>query len=327
MASRDRSRSVRLEPLESRALLTLIGSAPTIDVIAGPGVKHLASGEISILQPAAIHVVGTAQPGAPGTTVSVGIFAEDSQGNVLNGGLPLAAVTPNMLGTYRATVFLPSILRKDVNFLVARETATATETSTLAINGTTISDLSGNLSLGATTLSGLTGTLATASTTITGLTGTISTPAEGVGLGGVALNIAAFPLTIGGGGGTPGVAGPATGTLVGGFTIPATSASLSAGAGALAASTGTLTETGTAAVGATAGFLTGGTGTIAPTTGTATQVVTEVAVSNPLAVLIHQPKTPGHPLAHVAIPQLGTTTNALAGAVAAVEYYDALHRR
>ncbi len=124
-----RSRAPRLESLEERNLLSLIGSKPTLFVENGPGVRNLRHGGVSIIQPANIHVSGDAQPGAPGTTVQVSIFAEDRAGNIVNGGAPLATTTPDALGRYSAVVSLPSTTRRDVNFLVARETASAVETS------------------------------------------------------------------------------------------------------------------------------------------------------------------------------------------------------
>ena len=50
--SRNASASIRVEGLESRALLTLIATNPTIDAIDGPGVRHNRFGGITILQPA-----------------------------------------------------------------------------------------------------------------------------------------------------------------------------------------------------------------------------------------------------------------------------------
>lgn len=284
------ARRPRIEVLEGRRLLTLIGAQPTIDAINGQRVRHTARGGISIVQPAPIHVSGTAQPGAPGATVSVGIYAEDSQGNIVNNGLPLATVTPDMLGQYKGTIYLPSTLRKDVNYLVARETATAVETSTLAINGTTISGLSGNLNINSGILTGLTGTVANAPSTITGLGGTVAIPATPItGIAGT-LFIEMFPLEQSGGG----QAGPAGGTLFNGAAIlNAQVGTLSGGTGTVGASTSTLNQTGTSIIAATTGTFSNGTGTIAPTSGTETQVVTEVSVSAPLAVLIHQPKVRG----------------------------------
>ena len=72
-------RSFGPEALETRNLLsTLIGSKPTIDAFDGNGVTHNKFGGLSITQPAIIQVFGTAQPGAPGSTVPVSIYAEDS---------------------------------------------------------------------------------------------------------------------------------------------------------------------------------------------------------------------------------------------------------
>jgi X-X-X-Leu-X-X-Gly heptad repeat protein len=316
-----------LESLESRNLLTLIGSAPTIAVLNGPHVHHYRSGAVNIVQPAHIQVYGTAQPGNANTLVAVSIFAEDRGGNIVNNGQPLAVVTPDALGRYHATINLPSNIRKDVNFLVAREDAISTEVSQLAINGTTFTSTSGTLTNGTGTLNASTSTLAGGTGTLGAQTGTLA-------------------------GGT-GTLGAQTGTLAGGTgTLGAQTGTLAGGTGTLGAQTGTFLQTGTVTLGGVGGGQTiagltgttatgataitgiggaitttptsitgiGGTvsttptditgisgsisnpatqitgitgsiavsGTIAPTTGTSTRVVREVAVSTPLAVLIHQ---------------------------------------
>ena len=81
-------RSPRVESLEDRNLLTLIGSKPTLEITNSPGVRSHGSA-IYITQPAVIQVSGTAQPGPAGSTATVSIFAEDSSGNLVNGGRPL----------------------------------------------------------------------------------------------------------------------------------------------------------------------------------------------------------------------------------------------
>ena len=197
----------------------------------------------------------------PAQTVQVSIYAEDSEGNLVNEGDPLANVTPDFLGRYQAIVSLPSMLRKDVNYLVARETAVATQTSSLAINGTTINGLNASISNPAYTITGIGGTVITPATPVSNIAGTITTPA--------------FPINLGGGG--TGTAGPATSTLLG-------------GSGTLNAQVGTLAG-GTANVPGTTSTLSDGTGNIAATTGTVTTQLEEVATSDPLLVLIHQPKS------------------------------------
>jgi hypothetical protein len=282
-----RSRSLRIESLESRNLLSLIGSKPTLDVVDGPGVHHHRGGSVFITQPATIQVVGTAQAGAPGTTTSVSIYAEDSEGNLVNGGDPLATVTPDFLGRYNAIISLPSMIPKDVNFLVARQTSSATQTSALTINPTTISGLNGTISLDPGTLSGLTGSIANPATTLTGIGGTISTPATPISDLAGTITTPAFPITTPAG---PGTAGPSVGTLVGGSgTLGAQVGTLAGGTATVPATTSTLTQTGTAAISALTGTFANGTGNIAATTGTSTTQLSEVATSDPVQVVIHQP--------------------------------------
>ena len=281
-----RSLSCRLESLESRNLLSLIGSKPTLNVIDGPGVRHHGNG-IFITQPAVIQVFGTAQPGAPGTTVSVGIYAEDSEGNLVNGGAPLATTTPNSLGLYHTLVSLPSMIPKDVNFLVARETATATQVSAIANNGTTISGLNGTLALAPGTISGLNASISNPSNAITGLGGTITTPPTPISNIAGTITTPVFPISTTSG---PGTAGPAVSTLLGGTgTLDAQISTLAGGAGSLGATTSTLTQTGNATSSALTGTFANGTGIIAPSTGTLTTDLAEVAVSDPVTVYIHQP--------------------------------------
>jgi X-X-X-Leu-X-X-Gly heptad repeat protein len=296
MSKNDRKTRFVLEGLETRNLLTtLIGSKPTITVLDGPGVRHYKSGIINLLNPAPIQIYGTAQPGNANTAVTVSIFAEDRGGNIINNGQPLATTTPDFLGRYHVTVTLPSNIRKDVNFLIARQESSSTEVSQLAINATTISNLSGNLNLNPSTISGLSGTIATPTLGISGISGTISNPSTAFsGLTGTISNgpiaisgisgsisnpatvssltgtivIPSFPITTPVGAGT---GGPATGTLTGvTSTNPASTSTLSGGTGTLAASTGTLT-TGAGTIAASTSTLSGGTGTIAAGTSSFTQ--------------------------------------------------------
>jgi hypothetical protein len=300
MSKNDRKSRFVLEALETRNLMTtLIGSKPTITVLDGPGVRHYKSGIINLLNPSPIQVYGTAQPGNANTSVTVSIFAEDRGGNIVNDGQPLATTTPDFLGRYHVTVTLPSNIRKDVNFLIAREEATSTEVSQLAINATTISNLSGNLNLNPSTISGLSGTIATPTlgisdiagsisnpstavtglsgsisngpTAITGISGSISNPSTGITNLAGAINIASFPITTPTGTGT---GGPAVGTLTGGTgVVGASTSTLSGGTGTLAASTGTLSG-GTGTVAASTSTLAGGTGTLAAGTSSFSQTGT-----------------------------------------------------
>jgi len=294
MSTNDRAKrtsSFRVESLESRNLLSLIGSKPTLSVIDSPGVRNHRGGGVYITQPTTIQVVGTAQPGPPGSAVQVEIFAQDSAGNLVNGGAPLATVVPDALGRYRALVTLPSMLPKDVNFLVARETASATQVSQLAINGTTVSGITGTLAINPGTLTNLTGTVSNPANTITGLGGTITTPATPISNIAGTITIPTFPIVTPGG---PGTAGPAVGSITGGSgTLGAQVATLSGGTGTIGATTSTFTQTGSADESARTGtFTQTGTATIAPTTGTATTELLEVAVSDPVTVYIHVPRGP-----------------------------------
>ena len=319
-----RSRSFAPEALETRNLLsTLIGSKPTLDAYDGAGVSHNKFGGISISQPAVIQVFGTAQPGAPGSTVSVSIFAENSEGNLVNGGVPLATTTPDLLGRYNATVTLPSRLRADVNYLVARETASAVQVSQVAINPTTLSGLNGGLTVAPGTLSGLAASIANPTNTLSNLSANISNPAttlDGFGasvttpstpisnLAGT-ISIGTFPVGAGTGGpavgtllGGSGTLGAQVGTITGGSgTIAATNSTLSNGSGTIGSTTSTLTQTGTALESNRTGtFTQSGTAAIASTTGTSTFLAQEVATSDPLVVLIHQPKNQMAYFPHVA---------------------------
>lgn len=310
------ARSPRLESLEDRKLLTLIGAKPTLEITSAPGVRFHGN-SLFITQPAVIQVSGTAQPGPAGSTATVSIFAEDSSGNLVNGGQPLATVTPDALGRYNALVKLPSRTPKDVNILIAREEITATQTSRLVINGTTLSGLTGTLALQpgtlsnlaglsvnpATTLTNFAGTVSNPGGAITGFGGTVSTPATPIsGIAGV-VTIPVFPTTSPGG---PGTAGPAVGAITGGSgTLGAQVGTLAGGSGTIAPSTSTLAQTGVANIAGTTSTFTQtgtadessrvgsfsqtGTASIAPTTGLATTALDEVAVSDPITVYIHVP--------------------------------------
>jgi len=302
-----------LESLESRNLLTLIGSAPTIAVLNGPHVHHYRSGAVNIVQPANIQVYGTAQPGNANTLVAVSIYAEDRGGNIVNNGQPLAVVTPDALGRYHATINLPSNIRKDVNFLVAREDAVSTEVSQLAINGTTFTSTSGSLTNGTgtlnastSTLAGGTGTLAAQTGTLAGGIGTLAaqTGTLAGGTGTLAAQTGTFlqtgTVTLGGVGGGQTIAGLTGTTATDATAITGIGGAITTTPTSITGIGGTVTTTPTDITGISGSIsnpatqITGITGTIAvsgtiaPTTGTATQVVREVAVSTPLVVLIHQ---------------------------------------
>jgi hypothetical protein len=308
------SRSFGPEALETRNLLsTLIGSKPTIDALDGPGVTHNRQGGISIIQPAVIQVFGTAQPGPPGSTVSVSIFAEDSEGNLVNGGAPLATVTPNVLGRYNATVTLPSRIRADVNYLVARETASAVEQFQLAIDGTTLSGLNGNLAVNPGTLSGLTADISNPTNSLTGFGASSTTPTTPISDLAGTITTPVFPVGAGTG-------GPTVGTLLGGTgTLGAQVGTITGGSGTIGATTSTLTQTNTATESNRTGtFTQTGTAAIASTTGTASRLDQEVATSDPLVVLIHQPKN-GIAIAHA------TAKSHPTGIAAAVSHANAVH--
>jgi hypothetical protein len=309
MSQNDRKRRVDLEPLETRNLMTLIGANPTLFVANGPNVHHYRNGSVALLQPANVQVYGTAQPGNASTTVTVGIFGEDRFGNIVNNGQPLGVVTPDILGQYHATISLPSNIRKDVNFLIAREEATSTQVSQLRINGTTISGLSGSLNIDAGTLSGLNGVISTPSLGITtsgsvtnpGTTSTVGGSVTGTGVTSTLTGAASLPaISITG---LTGVAtSPATAPITGSISTPASSSTLGgsittpgststlASTGVLDPGTSTFAQAGTAAESARTGTFSNGTGIIAPTTGTSTFFADEVAVSAPVTVYIHQPK-------------------------------------
>jgi hypothetical protein len=281
-----RTSAPRLESLETRNLLSvLINAKPTLEVLAQGNRVRNDHGAISIVQPTPITVTGTAQPPAANVQVVVQIFAKDANGNLVNGGAPLATAVPDFSGQYTATLSLPSRLRKDVNVLFAREVAVGTLGSTLQINPTTLAGLNGNLAINGTALRNLVatinnsaaagvlnGSLVTPATPITGIGGSITTPL--------------FPITTPAG---PGTAGPAVSTLLGGtgtldaqigtivggaVSTPASTSNLTGGTGIIDPTTGTLVQTGTAA--------------IAGTGGSSTLFVNEVAVSEPITVLIHQ---------------------------------------
>ena len=275
-----------LESLEIRNLLSvLINAEPTLEVLPQGNRVRESRGAISIVQPTPITVTGIAQPPAPNVQVVVQIFAKDANGNLVSGGAPLASAVPDFSGQYTATLSLPSRLRKDVNVLFAREVAVGTLSSTLQINPTTPVGLSGNLTINGTTLrnlvapinnpaltAALNGTTATPATPITSIGGTITTPV--------------FPITTPGGAGT---AGPAVSTLVGGTgTLDAQVGTIVGGTVVTPPSTSNLTR-GTGAIDPTTGTLTlTGTTTAAGTGGASTLMIDEVAVSEPITVLIHQ---------------------------------------
>ena len=274
-------------------MLTLIGAPPTLKVLNGPGVHVLRSGAVSIVNPTLIHVTGTAQPGNASTRVLVGIFAEDRDGNVINGGQPLAVTAPDFLGHYRATVALPSTIRKDVNFLVAREEAVGTQVSQITINGTTISGLAGAIQINPGSISGLSGSIATPTLgisgiggsisnpggTVVGLSGSINNPATNIsGLSGSlnnpATNISGFggsisnpATTISGLGGSISLLGGSISAFGGSLSIDNFPITTPAGAGSGGPATGSFTG-GSGTIGTQSGTFSDGTGTIGASTST-----------------------------------------------------------
>lgn len=283
---------LNFDSLEHRNLLSvLINAKPTLHVEVDPPHVTQHHRGVYILQPTIIHVTGSAQPPAANDTVRVDFYAEDAQGNLVNGGNPVGTATPDFLGLYKADITLPSTIRKDVNFLVARETAIGTIGSDLVINPTTLSGLTGTLGINGTTASGLVGTVAdpgsvsTIAATQGGFTGTVSNPATTSTLNATQTSI--LPGLITGTVSNPaststfaGTAGAITGTS----TNPAVTSNFTqTGASAIAGTTGSFSQTGTAA--------------IAGTTGTATMNINEVAVSDPVTIYIHQPRVPIAPIA------------------------------
>jgi hypothetical protein len=254
-----------------------------LTVIANPPAVRPFHGGFAIIQPTEIGLRGVAQPPAPNVATLVEIFGIDHSGNLLNGGSPLAVTTPNVLGRYQTTVSLPSMIRKDINQLVAREVVIGSVTGPLTINATTLSGLNGLLAINGSTLSGFSGTITLNGASITSLTGSITNPGT------------TSTLT--------GTTGPIPGTVTGTITNPGSTSTLT-GAGTIGAQSGTLTD-GTGTISATTGtFTQSGTATIAATTGTATLDITEFAVSNSVTIFIHQsrnqvfPVTAAHAHAH-----------------------------
>lgn len=296
-SAKRRKNAFRLESLEDRSLMsTLIAAKPTLEVLPQGNRVREARGAIYITQPTPITVTGTATPAGSHARSVVEIYAKDANGNLVNGGAPLATATPDFSGQYTASLSLPSRLRGDVNTLFAREVATGAFVSQLQINPTTVSGLNGNLAVNGTTLNNLTATITNPGANGT-INGSILTPATPVTNIGGQINIPAFPVNVGGAAGT---AGPAVGTMVGGSGIldpqvavisggtvssPGSTSNLTDGTGAIDPTTGTFTQTGTAAV--------------AGTTGTSTLMISEVAVSEPITVVVHQsqrvPLTPIQP--------------------------------
>lgn len=272
----------------------LIGAKPTLEVLPQGHRVREARGAIYITQPTPITVTGTATPASAHGSSVVQIFAKDGNGNLVNGGAPLATATPDFSGQYTATLSLPSRLRKDVNTLFAREVAVGSFVSQLQINPTTLSGLNGDLTINGTTLTDLTATINNPASTGT-LTGSIITPSTPItGIGGT-ITIPAFPTN---GPGGPGTAGPAVGTLLGGTgTLDPQIGTITGGAIASPGSTSTLTD-GTGTIDPTTGaFTQTGTAAIAGTTGTSTLMIQEVAVSEPITVIIHQSQNvPGAPI-------------------------------
>ena len=242
---KSRRSTLRLESLEARNLLSLlITDKPTLEVRPTPPRVVRDHQGIRIVQPATIQVFGTANPNIPGSAqFQIAIFAEDRDGNLVNDGRPLANATPDFLGRYQASFALPSTTRRDINFLVALESGTGALPASVSSESTGISGLSGNLTINGTALNSLNGSLALNPGSLTNLTATISNPPGTTLSGGIATESAR------------------TGVILN-------------GAGAIAPTTGTFTQVGSATLGAT----------------TSTQVtfIQEFAASDPVKVRIHQ---------------------------------------
>ena len=242
---KSRRSALHLESLEARNLLSLlITDKPTLEVQPAPPRVVRDHQGIRIVQPATIQVFGTAQPNIPGSAqFQIAIFAEDRNGNLVNDGRPLASATPDFLGRYQASLALPSTTRRDVNFLVALESATGALPASLSTESTGISGLNGTLAINGTALNSLNSSLALNPGSLTNLTATISNP-------------------------------PGT-TLSGGTaTESARTGAILNGAGAIAPTTGTFTQVGSA--------------TLAATTSTQVTFIQEFAASDPVQVRIHQ---------------------------------------
>jgi len=285
----------------------LINAKPTLEVLPQGNRVREARGAIYITQPTPISVTGTAQPPSSNVQTIVEIYAKDANGNLVGGGAPLATATPDFSGQYTATLSLPSRLRGDVNTLFARQVAVGSFVSRLQIDPTTLAGLQGDLAINGTTLNDLTATITNPATTGT-VNGAIITPATPVTNIGGQINIPAFPVNVAG---VTGTAGPAVGAILGGsglldpqmgtitggsISTTGSTSNLTDGTGAIDPTTGTFTQTGTAAV--------------AGTTGTSTLQISEVAVSEPITVVIHQsqrvPLTPIRPQAQTGARALMT---------------------
>ncbi len=268
--------SVQLESLESRTLLSvLLNSKPTVEVqIDRPRVRPFHGRGVSIIQPTEITVTGTAQPPAPNFNVQVEVFALDADGQVLNGGAPLAVATPNFLGLYRATFQLPSTIRKDMNTIVVRQQATGTITGTQTIDPTTLRNLSGTLSVDGTTISDLEAALSLNPGTLSNLQADLTVN------GWLAIL-----------GGTVGLE-----PFIGLATNPDLTGSISGGTANESARDGTLAN-GTATIAPTGGtFAQVGQANIDATTGTLRLDINEFAVSDPVSIFIHQSRNQATPL-------------------------------
>ena len=238
---KSRRLALHLDSLETRNLLSLlITDKPTLEVQPDPPRVVRDHHGIRIVQPATIQAFGTAQPNVPGSAqFQIAIFAEDRDGNLVNNGRPLANATPDFLGRYRASFALPSTTRRDINFLVALETGTGALPASLSTESSGISGLNGTLAINGTALNSLNSSLALNPGTLTNLTATISNPPGTTLSGGTATE------------------GARTGAILNGV-------------GAIAPTTGTFTQIGSATLGGT----------------TSTQVtfIQEFAASDPVQV-------------------------------------------
>ena len=133
-------------PSKTQQLLSLIDAKPTLHVLNGPGVRVLRSGAVYIVNPTQIRVTGTAQPGTPRRPCPSASTPRTAPGTSSTAASRSPSSRPTSSAAITPRVALPSTIRKDVNFLVAREEAVGTQVSQIAINGTTIRNLSGTSS-------------------------------------------------------------------------------------------------------------------------------------------------------------------------------------
>jgi hypothetical protein len=246
-----------------------LASRPTAQVQTDrPRVRPQPGGGITIVQPTPITITGTAQPPAANFQTEVEVYALDAQGQVLNGGNPLATATPNFLGLYSVTLRLPSTIRRDLNTIVVRQRAQGFLSGTQQIDGMTLTGLFGQLAIQGTTISDLEASLGLDPGTLTNLQSNLALFGWTAQLDGSILflqDIIQGTVT------NPDVIG---GLLDGTADLSGRTGTLSQGNGTVGPTEGTFTQTGSA--------------TISANSGGVRIDVTEFAVSDPIRVAIHQ---------------------------------------